>query len=184
MEHGKKPWNEEEKEFLMRKWQQVASITAFALHFSRSLSSVQTQVNRLSLPHRPRDPSNHYRPWRPEDEKQLFASIQDLALEDGRIPIWEVAQANNRSIDAVVAKLGMRGMPITELKDQLYVNPDLFEHIADDELLTDLLEKEEATVDSKKKSTVRACLNCGTQFWSEWIGNRICGNCKSDEAWD
>jgi len=29
----------------------------------------------------------------------------------------------------------------------------------------------------------RSCLRCRTTFQSEWAGERICGRCKSTNAW-
>jgi hypothetical protein len=29
----------------------------------------------------------------------------------------------------------------------------------------------------------RGCLRCGTRFWSEGFGQRICGRCKSSVTW-
>jgi hypothetical protein len=29
----------------------------------------------------------------------------------------------------------------------------------------------------------RHCLRCGTNFWSEGFGERICGRCKSSVTW-
>ena len=31
---------------------------------------------------------------------------------------------------------------------------------------------------------IRKCLGCGNSFESEWVGNRVCYNCKQGSAWE
>ncbi len=37
--------------------------------------------------------------------------------------------------------------------------------------------------DTKTDAKKRKCLMCGTKFQSAWVGERICGKCKSTNAW-
>jgi hypothetical protein len=35
----------------------------------------------------------------------------------------------------------------------------------------------------KYEAKIRKCLMCGTQFPSEWAGERICRKCRSSSTW-
>jgi hypothetical protein len=37
--------------------------------------------------------------------------------------------------------------------------------------------------DLNYEAKIRKCLMCGTQFPSEWAGERVCRKCKSSTTW-
>lgn len=182
------PWTDQELRFLADHWESAASVLVLAYFINRSAVSVQTQASRRGMPARSDIVDIKRDDWSDGDDQNLAQIVENYRLGDGRIPIVDVADAVDRTIDAVARRLNLFKLKPDRLREIIYIPEALI-----DENLQKRSEKiEENPWDEddddedfdyedlmpKPKAAMRACLCCQKSFYSEGVGNRICPPCK------
>jgi hypothetical protein len=178
-----KPWDNRERDLLIRYWQATNSIVLTALLLGRTTSAIQTAASRFNLPKRTLDDDTHRRPWSGLDEANWLRAKRDLTRKDGRLPLDKAAVKLQRSVDSVANRLLREVENDTSRFLDRIVIPSLDEldaFAATLRAINDRPMKAEA-VDPRKVSKMRKCLSCEKPFWSHDCGNRICNKCKDGD---
>lgn len=174
-EQKRRPWSDKETTDLISYWDTVGSIVLISMILGRSQSSVQTQASRIGLPRRSKSGGKHRRRWTPDDENTLANVVKEY---DGReIPITDIADRLDRSIDAVAVKLAdMLGGPaflVKRLETAALMQKSAASGAAAERSAA-------ARRSANPNAKTRKCLCCGKPFWSEGVGHRICNKCRKN----
>ena len=189
MPQGKRrPWTDADKTMLIYLWEVIGSVALIAIMMQRSPSSVQTQASRVGLPPREEQKDRHRRRWVSTDDEHLNALMDEMRLEDGRIPIQDVSERMGRSVDAIVARLLDVHGEDSDIMSKM-VAPAPPPPPADARKPGSSVQKPKAGSesqpgDAKRKGRVQACLKCRKPFWSDGNHNWVCINCKRSDDWD
>lgn len=178
-----KPWDNRERDLLIRYWQATNSIVLTAMLLRRTTSAIQTAASRFNLPKRSLDDDTHRRPWNGLDEANWLKAKRDLTRKDGRIPLDKAAVKLQRSVDSVANRLLKEVDNDPEQFLKRIVVPtlaDLDDFEATLRGINDRPISSEA-IDPRKISKMRKCLSCEKPFWSHDCGNRICNKCKESD---
>lgn len=187
------PWSEQDLRFLADHWQSAASVLVLSYFINRSAVSVQTQASRRGMPARSDIVDIKREDWSAGDDEQLAEIVERYRLGDGRIPIVDVADAIDRTIDAVARRLNLFKLKPEKLRDIIYIPEDLIHEnlqkrseksdqnpwdLDEDDDPEDFVDFDYEDLMPKQKPAMRACLCCRKSFYSEGVGNRICPPCK------
>lgn len=184
-----KPWDNRERDLLIRYWQATNSIVLTAMLLGRTTSAIQTAASRFNLPKRTLDDDSHRRPWSGLDEANWLRAKRDLTRKDGRLPLDKAAVKLQRSVDSVANRLlrevdndaarFLARIVAPDPEDAGQIDSFLDSFAATLRSIGDRPIKAEA-VDPRKVSKMRKCLSCEKPFWSHDCGNRICNKCKDN----
>ena len=163
-----RPWTVSERSELIRLWPLVPSNALIAIEMNRSISSVQSQANRIGLPRRNNKTEKTYARWTHCESVKLEQSLATHTDAEKKIHIVKIADEVNRSIDTVISKLIEIFGSEKEVLSRCHAPLDL-----------KLGQKQKAKFfDDRESAKPRKCLTCQRQFWSEGAYNRICAPCK------
>lgn len=180
-----KPWDEQERDLLIRYWQATNSIVLTAMLLGRTTSAIQTAASRFNLPKRILDDDAHRRPWSGVDEANWLRAKRDLTGQDGRIPLDKAAVKLQRSVDSVANRLLKEVGNDPAMFLERIVVPALEDLESFEATLRGINERPNKAepIDPRKVSKMRKCLSCELPFWSHDCGNRICNKCKEGESY-
>lgn len=179
-----KPWDNRERDLLIRYWQATNSIVLTAVLLGRTTSAIQTAASRFNLPKRILDDDTHRRPWSALDEVNWLKAKRDLTRKDGRIPLDQAAVKLQRSVDSVANRLLKEVDNDYSMFLERIVVPALEELDSFEATLRGISDRpfKAEAIDPRKVSKMRKCLSCEKPFWSHDCGNRICNKCKDGDS--
>lgn len=173
----RRDWLHEDDTQLMKLWPAIGSVALIGIMMERSRSSVQTRASRLNLPSRTEESDRHRRRWSEPEDAKLDAALVEVALPDGGIPIQQVADRLERSVDAVVARIEARYGEHSDICARLVAPPM-------PTLQPTLARVAGAPRKSRRSGGEWDCLRCRRPFWSEGVHNWVCDRCKRTDDWD
>lgn len=110
-------------------------------------------------------------------QRKVLAFISDFIKINGYSPIQQqIASANNMSRNLVAAAVVelMKAGHLVKVDRHTVAVPDLPPPGP---------RPANPYAKAPAERTKRKCLSCGTDFQSEWMGNRVCDSCKGTNLW-